>query len=279
MNLFAEERVSAHVRRIRTPLGVCMYLAEGDDRALLIDSGMGVGSLKQFLASLTAKPCDLLLTHGHCDHCGGSIEFATAYLNEADWQLERRHAAREHRISDVFHAPFGVPEGISEADFLPQREAPYLGLREDMRFDLGGVHVQCIAVPGHTNGCMVPIIPEDGIAIYGDAIGEGTLLHFPESVSIEEYRQGLLHLAACGIPYDTVLRFHGSCTSPCSILPDMIALCEDVMAGRDARIPAERMGLPGLFARPERHPGTEGNMIYSPDRIFRAGASRIGEKQ
>ena len=270
MDLFTIENVSEHVRRIRTPLGVCMYLVQGTEKNLLIDSGMGVGSLKEYLQSINVMSCDLLLTHGHCDHAGGAVEFENAYLSEKDWELEKKHASLEHRIFDVFHAPFGVPEGISEADFLPQRTEPYLPLKKNQRFDLGGVSVTCVEVPGHTQGCVIPMIKEDQIAVFGDDIGEGTLLHFPESTSVSKYQSGLIHLLEYADEFDTVLRFHGSCTSPKKILLDMIELTEDVLDGRDTQIPIERMGSKGMMARPEKHPGKEGNLIYDPEKKRKA---------
>ena len=39
---FTSERVSAHVTRIRGAISEYMYLVEGEDRALLTDSGRGV---------------------------------------------------------------------------------------------------------------------------------------------------------------------------------------------------------------------------------------------
>jgi glyoxylase-like metal-dependent hydrolase (beta-lactamase superfamily II) len=267
MSLFTQKKISEHVSRIRTPLGVCMYLVQGTEKSLLIDTGMGVGSLKTYLKTINVPFCDLVLTHGHCDHAGGAGEFEHAYLNEEDWELEKTHASLEHRIYDVYHAPFGVPEGIKESDFLPQRTTPFIPLFEDTWFDLGGVSLHCISVPGHTHGCMVPLIKEDRIAIFGDAIGEGTLLHFPESTSVEEYQRGLIHAEEYIDEFDTVLRFHGSCVSDKKILLDMIALTEDIIEGRDAAVPVNFMGIPALMGRPKEHPGKEGNLIYNPEKI------------
>ena len=76
MSLFTQKKISEHVSRIRTPLGVCMYLVQGTEKSLLIDTGMGVGSLKTYLKTINVPFCDLVLTHGHCDHAGGAAAHA-----------------------------------------------------------------------------------------------------------------------------------------------------------------------------------------------------------
>ena len=114
------------------------------------------------------------------------------------------------------------------------------------------------------------LIPEDRIAIFGDACGEHTLLHFKESAPIARYRQALCHLQTFGGQFDTVLRYHGSYTSARKILEDSIEMCGEVLERRDAAIPQEMMGLPGCLARPEKHPGKEGNMIYNPGNLWDA---------
>lgn len=266
MPTFTSERVSQHLIRVITPCGVCMYLAEGTERAVLLDTGFGFGDLKGYVDSLTDKPYVVILSHGHMDHAGGAVQFETVYLNERDWELEKWHATRERRIWDVQHGPGGMPKGVIEADFLPSRTQPYLPVGEGDSFPLGGVTVYPIAVPGHTAGSLIFLIPEDRIAIFGDACGEHTLLLFAESAPIAEYRQALLHIREYEGQFDIVLRNHGNFSSPKQILADNIALCEEILAGTDAAIPSDFMGQKGCLGRPEKHPGKVGNILYDPEK-------------
>lgn len=268
MPIFTSERVSQHLIRIITPCGVSMYLVEGARQSILLDTGFGFGDLKSFVDSLTDKPYVVLLSHGHMDHAGGAVQFDTVYLNRKDWKLEKWHSTRERRIWDVQHGPGGMPKGVTEADFLPSRTQPYLPLDEGDDFDLGGVTVQPIAAPGHTAGSLIFLIPEDRIAIFGDACGEHTLLLFDESTPIADYRKGLLHVQSFEDQFDVVLRNHGSFSSPKQILADNIELCSDILAGTDAAIPSDFMGRPGCLGRPEKHPGKVGNILYDPKKKF-----------
>lgn len=266
MTVFTSQRVSEHLTRIITPCGVCMYLAEGENRAALLDTGFGFGDLKSYVDSLTAKPYVVILSHGHMDHAGGSVQFDAVYLNQRDWELEKWHNTRERRIWDVHHGPRGMPEGVSDEDFLPSRTKAYLPVEEGDNFDLGGVTVCPIAAPGHTMGSLIFLIPEDRVAIFGDACGENTLLLFQESAPIAEYRQTLLHVQEYQERFDTVLRNHGNFVSPKQILADNIELCNDILTGTDAAIPSDFMGQMGCLGRPKDHPGKVGNILYDPSK-------------
>ena len=46
--------------------------------------GLWIGDLAAFVRTLTDKPLEVVLTHGHTDHCGGNYEFPTVYMNLMD---------------------------------------------------------------------------------------------------------------------------------------------------------------------------------------------------
>ncbi len=265
-DLFTSEKISKHITRIIAPCGVCVYLAQGDRKAILLDTAFGIGDLKSYVEALTDKPLDVVLSHGHLDHAGGAAQFERVYLNPGDWELQKQHCDREYRIRRVADGPGGMPEGISPDDFLPSRNAPYLPVQEGDVFDLGGVTVKPISVSGHTQGMLVFLIPEDRIAIFGDACGEYTLLNMEESAPISEYRKNLLHLQTFEPLYDTVLRNHGTYVSPKDLLENNLELCGAILSGTDDAVPTEFLGRPGHIARKDRIPGKCGNILYNPNR-------------
>lgn len=51
------------------------YLLIGEERALLIDCGLGIGDIKGAVEKITDKPITVVATHGHVDHAGGDGQF------------------------------------------------------------------------------------------------------------------------------------------------------------------------------------------------------------
>src|SRR2546425_868523 len=71
--------VTVPVRRgvwlISEPGYVHSYLVAGKERAVLIDTGMGISPIAPVARNLTNLPLSVLLTHNHYDHVGGAKDF------------------------------------------------------------------------------------------------------------------------------------------------------------------------------------------------------------
>ena len=63
------------------------YLLLGSERALLIDTGLGICNMGEQVRKLTDKPTTAVATHIHWDHIGGHRYFPDFYAHEAelDW--------------------------------------------------------------------------------------------------------------------------------------------------------------------------------------------------
>ena len=49
-----------------------MYLIIGTERALLVDTGIGIGNIRSVVETMTHLPYDVVNTHHHYDHVGGN---------------------------------------------------------------------------------------------------------------------------------------------------------------------------------------------------------------
>ncbi|PSB60074.1 MBL fold metallo-hydrolase, partial [filamentous cyanobacterium CCP1] len=52
-----------------------LWLIKGQNQDLLIDTGLGVSSLRHYIASLLDKPLLAIASHIHFDHAGSMHEF------------------------------------------------------------------------------------------------------------------------------------------------------------------------------------------------------------
>jgi ferrochelatase len=86
-------RVAEKVWRIDDHGNDNLYLIEGTKQALLVDTGLGVGKLSEFVKTLTTLPVVVVNTHGHGDHAGGNNFFASAYVHPLDADAVRQMSA------------------------------------------------------------------------------------------------------------------------------------------------------------------------------------------
>ncbi len=269
---YTSEKVTEHITRIRDCTSVCMYLIEGEVSALLVDTGYGLGDLRGYVESLTDKPYTVVCTHGHVDHASGAAAFDEVYMSGMDTDLFWRHTTIKERLrflrdaSDAFDC-------LTEEDFVPQRTKPFLELKDGQEFDLGGLTIRAMHVPGHTAGMMVLLDVEERVAFFGDACGVFTLTVYEESSSVSEYLKSLKRLAEHEDEFDRVLRQHGTCESPKEILRGNIELCEQIIAREDDHMPYDLMGQAVFLAKAvdpvtqRRADGGEGNVVYLDEKI------------
>lgn len=80
-----------------------MFLLEGTERALLIDTGYAIGNLRQFVEKITDKPVVVVNTHFHPDHSGGNGEWEEVMVSE-DYKLDEPSLIKTE--GDVNALPF-----------------------------------------------------------------------------------------------------------------------------------------------------------------------------
>jgi glyoxylase-like metal-dependent hydrolase (beta-lactamase superfamily II) len=122
-----------------------MYIVEGSERALLIDTGTKCDSLDKVVRRITSKPFDVVLTHNHIDHAGNIRYFDEVYLHPLDSTV---------RMGVEFHGK-------------------YIWMQEGDVFDLGDRKIEVVLTPGHTPGSVVLLDPSINACYSGDAFGSG----------------------------------------------------------------------------------------------------------
>ena len=238
---FSTDKLSDSVTRIHGMGGELCYLIEGNERALLIDGLTGVGSLKAFVRELTELPVMMAATHGHIDHVGAAWEYGEVFINPDDIALmyTPHHSEPAGRLGFASAPSFtGEPKRTvpTLADVPAPRPVKTYPIYEGDIFDLGGIQIEVIQVPGHTQGTVV-FLDRAARAVYsGDACNGNTLLCLPGSTTIEEYKESLLHFKTFQKDFDVMYGGHGAVAVPNTIIDDGIAMCERILAGTDESV-------------------------------------------
>ncbi len=257
-----------------------MYLVEGKEKAVLIDTGVGVGDLAALIHDLTSKPVTVVLTHGHVDHALGAFGFDDVRMSPLDIEVYQAHSIFEWRKAYLAGAAMqgGDPAllaSVSDTDYLPPCSAvDFAPLSPGDRFDLGGVSVEVFRGQGHTPGSLTILIPEWRILLLADVCNQFTFLFERWSSSVPEYREMLLKLKEeTQGKYDRVIFSHGNGEGPANMIDSVIKVCDEILAGNADNLPFGNPMGSGLiakamdFARFCRADGGTGNVIYDPNKL------------
>lgn len=197
---------------------VSIFVIVGTKRALVVDTGTGIGDLKWVIEhEITDKPYDIVLSHNHGDHTGGAGFFDEMWIHESDMDfsgtaeptlLFRRNYAEIIRRRENKNYDYD-----GETDIQPWANTPKLKkLTDGQVFCLGGRTVTAFHCPGHTAGEMVFLDDLTKTLLLGDAcncnllLGSGFGKDPRDEVKIA--KEGLERLLAMKNRYEHIYNAH-----------------------------------------------------------------------
>ncbi len=197
--------------------GVRFFLLAGEERALLVDSGMTVRNARDIAEGLVCVPVELLTTHADPDHIGSVGQFQRFYMHPAE-------------------APNFYKTQGRTGEFVP--------VWDGQRMDLGGRELEIVHLPGHTPG-SVTVLDLTGRALYGgDPVQDGAIFMFGPQREMHAYVEGLRRLETMADRFDRVYPSHASCPVEAAIVPELRRAAERILAGELTGEKAEMYGRP-----------------------------------
>lgn len=224
-----------------------VFVIVGEERALVLDTGTGIGDLRRVIENrITTKPYDVVLTHNHVDHAGGAGFFDSVWVHEADRNWNRK----------IFPATLGMRREYAQiiasqgnkkysysvdTDILEWPEEPEIKFLSDGQvFDLGGRRVTFYHIPGHTPGECVAVDDKSRILFIGDACNCNYLLGENIADTLEESAdvaiKGLEKIWEKRDTYDRIYNSHHDyrevgCPLAENVLPDLMECLRRIKNG------------------------------------------------
>ena len=170
-----------------------IWLIKGRDADLLIDTGLGVSSLKLYLADVLDKPLKVVASHVHFDHSGSCHEFDQVYIHDNEHHAlcsgDQQLMLSAPEIGFVPDSDFDcIPyQGFSASNYevkaCPQAQA----IEHGDIIDLGNKAFEVVHLPGHSSGCIGLIDEKKQMFFSGDVVYDGELLDQLADSVINDY--------------------------------------------------------------------------------------------
>ena len=202
-----------------------MYLLEGTDTALLIDTGWGSGTLRAYVERLTGKPVRVSLTHGHLDHSGSC----------GAWPAAMMLPGADSDLLTLANGPFDVSR-LPHPDFVHQY------VQDGQVLDLGDRPIELLDISAHSNGSLALLDRRSGCLFVGDEAESAQVLMYetyphpdrPPFVldqRLRAHRANMLRLKGLSGQWHTLFPAHNGAPIARSYLDDYIALVEHIYDG------------------------------------------------
>jgi glyoxylase-like metal-dependent hydrolase (beta-lactamase superfamily II) len=178
---------------------VISYLIIGKDRALLFDSGNGMGDIKRVVDALTPLPVTVLASHSHIDHVGGHYQFANVLAPNTDFTNDRAKGqgnsfVREEVSAAALCKP--LPKGVNEDNHHIKAFTPIARVDEGDKIDLGDISLEVMMIPGHTPDSLMLLDRANGRLFTGDSYYKGPIWLYAPETDLVAYAKSINRMAA-----------------------------------------------------------------------------------
>lgn len=243
------EKIDYHVQEIAKGIWAIdefsmeyLYVIQGAEHAVLLDTGTGTCDLKSVVDRLVSTPYSVVATHAHMDHVGGVGQFDTLHIHRDDipcFSLPEEvnpvglYKRRLYcRLAIAAYGEEQLPFRVEELQPVDMSKINLIPYEDGAVFDLGGRSLEAIHMPGHTNGSCCFLDKEDRILFAGDNFGEALLL--PRGNTDSEYVRlwlsGAEKIKARENEFDMICAGH-FCPLDKQYFDDMITTAKKLIAG------------------------------------------------
>ncbi|MCS6962250.1 MAG: MBL fold metallo-hydrolase [Deltaproteobacteria bacterium] len=149
-----------------TPVQQNCRILTNDKEAIVIDPGGDVDKILNMISQRNLTLVEIWLTHSHFDHCGGVGKLIEKFpnINLVAHPIEKEFRKFAHQIATQW--------GIFDVVECPE---PTKEIEDDAQMEVFGREVKVLFTPGHSPGHLVFYFPEDGFAISGDTVFQGSI--------------------------------------------------------------------------------------------------------
>ncbi len=212
---------------------VISYLIVGDNRALLFDTGMGIGNIQAVVAVLTKLPVSVVNSHTHNDHVGDNWRFTDVYGMDTDFTRSNSRGSREDAQAEL--APDEIcgalPPGFDAKAYSTRPFHITHWLHDGDKIDLGGRTLQIIGTPGHTPDAIALFDQKNGLLFTGDTFYAGPIYLFRPETDLDAYVASVQKLAALAPHLQVLLPAHNVPVADPGNLPKVVTAMQQVRRG------------------------------------------------
>ena len=190
---------------------VMSFLILGEERALLFDTGLGIGDIRRVVDGLTDLDVVVLNSHTHYDHIGGNHQFETIYGRDTAYTVARSAGSSPDAVAGFLKEGWvwkALPAGFDAEQY---RSRPFTISRivgDGDTIELGGRTLEVLDTPGHAPDSICLLDRDNRLLFTGDTFYLAPLYTHLEGSDYDAYAASAARLASLVPEFDSAMTSH-----------------------------------------------------------------------
>ena len=207
----------------------------GEEKAVLIDTGCGIGNIRDVVDEITDLPVMVVNTHAHNDHIAQNHLFDEVAMLDHPWSHEAEkglpNSEMAHLIADGMLWK-ELPEGFDAENYVVPGFKVTRWFKEGDIIDLGNRTLEVIHTPGHTPDCVCFLDREDRLLFTGDMFYTGGIYTYLNGGDLPTFINSYLKMLEYYDEFDYLMPSHNEPWVEKVLLRDVFKAVVDIAEGR-----------------------------------------------
>lgn len=190
---------------------VISFLITGTEFALMFDTGLGIGNIRNVVDQLTDLDVVVLNSHTHYDHIGGNHLFDTIYGTANEYTKNRSLGSPPDAVAGFLREGWvwkALPAGFDAAAYQSRAFEIDRFIGDGELIDLGGRVLKILFTPGHAPDSISLLDSENRLLFTGDTFYLAPLYTHLEGSSFDDYAESAALLAGLADQIDAAITSH-----------------------------------------------------------------------
>jgi glyoxylase-like metal-dependent hydrolase (beta-lactamase superfamily II) len=219
----------------------------GEEKAVLIDTGCGIGNIREAVEEVTDMPVMVLNTHAHNDHIAQNYQFDEIAMLDHPWSHDAQeglpNSEMAHLIAEgMLWKP--LPEEFDPDNYVVPGFKVTRWLEDGEILDLGNRTLEVMHTPGHTPDSICLLDKEDRLLFTGDMFYTGGIYTYLNGGDIPTFIKSYQRMLEHYDEYDRLMPSHNEPWVEKNLLKDVFKAVVDIAEGRGSYKEGTDRGTP-----------------------------------
>ena len=219
----------------------------GEDKALLVDTGCGIGNIRKAVEEVTDLAVMVVNTHAHNDHIAQNYLFDEVAMLDHFWSQKAQEGLPNSEMAHLIAEGMTwkpLPEGFDPVNYNVPSFKVTRWLHEGDKIELGNRSFEVLHTPGHTPDSICLLDREDKLFFTGDMFYTGGIYTYLNGGNLPMFMDSYLKMLKYYDQYDHLMPGHNEPCVEKELLKEVFKAVVDIAEGRGTYKEGTDRGIP-----------------------------------